>query len=815
MSRDKEDEQLLQDASTLLMLANVAARQVSPLQSPADTPLARNMPAINSTARGKSPQLTPPITPKYAPLDSRQDAPHMQRFYQPQLAAPNRPFYPYAYTGSRLPPLGSFKDVRPDLNKEDSRERDRKAGAGHKVGHVLGSEGHVKPPLILPHPPSNANHKTPNTVKSEPQDNTNGKTNGVKDDMLKKMNRGINVESRKRHNDNVVFAAAALAQAADIPLPLRKPEPEKKKRKKEELNGELKPGNEKIKEENKIDKPKENGTNEGIKRETNEETNKEVSAPAVPVSGLINAPNLESIRVDPDSGIIGCICGIEEDDGFTIQCDLCFRWQHCNCMGFKTNEEVPEDEYQCYLCDPAKNNKFDAESCRKDTALRLEAEKEEKQKKEKRRRSETKEKNEKRKSTAAGLPVLSSLGVLLVPNLENELLEGGVTAEAYQGVYYRLRGNDYKTPEIKARLEKLDLQNLGIEVLSQTQFKQIKFSKLILPNYQKYMEGKGIKPERAKTYVQVKPYIESTKQRFTGISKLGLFISAQGECVIPEGTLVIEYLGEIDSFELYAKNPTNQYGKLGTPKPRVLKVDLPGLSIVVDTRFVGSEARFIRNLCPETANCVVKPVFVSQLKAFKFVVVTTRPIELKEQLEEELRLPWQWDAAHPICNDSRGEVLTEREKVLFSQSVDLLCGYAECACPAPCLLKTKKPRTKRVLPDEAPETRVYILWKERLLLRDRECVEDEPEKPAAPLRDRSGFFQIPFRQQRVPELARGYPAATPLSLAVPLVPDVLAEIRKQVTVAFEPAQPQPPAPAAEPARTVKKLSFADYKKKMR
>lgn len=53
---------------------------------------------------------------------------------------------------------------------------------------------------------------------------------------------------------------------------------------------------------------------------------------------------------DEDSGVIRCICGINDDDGFTIQCDRCLVWQHCACFGMSSSS-VPE-EYLCELCDP-------------------------------------------------------------------------------------------------------------------------------------------------------------------------------------------------------------------------------------------------------------------------------------------------------------------------------------------------------------------------------------------------------------------------------------------------------------------------------
>ena len=46
-----------------------------------------------------------------------------------------------------------------------------------------------------------------------------------------------------------------------------------------------------------------------------------------------------------------CICGIEDDDGFTIQCEQCLVWQHCACMGMTSETSVPE-VYYCEQCDP-------------------------------------------------------------------------------------------------------------------------------------------------------------------------------------------------------------------------------------------------------------------------------------------------------------------------------------------------------------------------------------------------------------------------------------------------------------------------------
>lgn len=50
---------------------------------------------------------------------------------------------------------------------------------------------------------------------------------------------------------------------------------------------------------------------------------------------------------DPEDGVVRCICGYDHDDGFTVQCDTCFVWQHANCVGYFTTNQIPKR----YLCD--------------------------------------------------------------------------------------------------------------------------------------------------------------------------------------------------------------------------------------------------------------------------------------------------------------------------------------------------------------------------------------------------------------------------------------------------------------------------------
>ncbi|KAF7655298.1 hypothetical protein LDENG_00057980 [Lucifuga dentata] len=49
-----------------------------------------------------------------------------------------------------------------------------------------------------------------------------------------------------------------------------------------------------------------------------------------------------------DQEIVRCICEVEEENDFMIQCEECLCWQHGTCMGL-LEENVP-DRYTCYIC---------------------------------------------------------------------------------------------------------------------------------------------------------------------------------------------------------------------------------------------------------------------------------------------------------------------------------------------------------------------------------------------------------------------------------------------------------------------------------
>ncbi|XP_029550400.1 PHD finger protein 20 isoform X3 [Salmo trutta] len=59
--------------------------------------------------------------------------------------------------------------------------------------------------------------------------------------------------------------------------------------------------------------------------------------------------NLGSVALETGAQeIVRCVCEVEEENDFMIQCEECLCWQHGTCMGL-LEENVP-DKYACYIC---------------------------------------------------------------------------------------------------------------------------------------------------------------------------------------------------------------------------------------------------------------------------------------------------------------------------------------------------------------------------------------------------------------------------------------------------------------------------------
>ncbi|XP_009290759.2 PHD finger protein 20-like protein 1 isoform X3 [Danio rerio] len=65
----------------------------------------------------------------------------------------------------------------------------------------------------------------------------------------------------------------------------------------------------------------------------------------------LDSITMEDFQDEDDDGadeIVRCICEMDEENGFMIQCEECMCWQHSVCMGL-LEDSIPE-QYICYIC---------------------------------------------------------------------------------------------------------------------------------------------------------------------------------------------------------------------------------------------------------------------------------------------------------------------------------------------------------------------------------------------------------------------------------------------------------------------------------
>ncbi|KAH3678330.1 hypothetical protein WICMUC_001563 [Wickerhamomyces mucosus] len=515
--------------------------------------------------------------------------------------------------------------------------------------------------------------------------------------------------------------------------------------------------------------------------------------------------------VDPDSGIISCICEIDEDDGYTIQCDKCFRWQHIFCMGIESIDDAPDD-YQCNVCQP---RKLDFQKARTHQVQRINTIK---RRKERRSRypvdqddtnstpsnrvksDDVNDVNDEDKSKEQSVPTkprnkpLNPYG----KNLEENDIRVVGAKDLYKTYFFPLKDYDYQDSDAFNYCSNFDNFPSDIRKLKDLEL-QLKYS----------------------SEITVKPYTEINSKKFNGISKLGLFT----EVSIPQNELIVEYLGEVSLKNRYIQDSRNHYRIWGVEKPNALFVG--DLQIIIDARFSGNLSRFIRRSC--TPNCELIPVKVADQK-IRFVIRSIKPIKHGS----ELTVGWNWDLNHPIRSIVEGnsfDATNDADKPTLVLSVESILTFVECACPSnnDCALSRVKKASAhiyratrkgnntsglKILQHEVKHTPIQerLLLKEHSIIDEIQSIEQEGSN-SFNLHNKNNEEDIeihikPFIYNYIKKKRKLLPTSNTsddsISEYLPIPIDIITEHEKPAvndgSVSF-------------PNKPVKKLSFADYKRK--
>lgn len=511
---------------------------------------------------------------------------------------------------------------------------------GSQAGSHSGSAGDISMhmnPMTSPGPASVALIKDDDDddhLKGSPVDNGIHRSNSNSE------------KTKKSGNKKGMVAAAALAQAATMPLPLkRKAENDRKPAANNSVpmprsGAEEKSPSKQAKSEDKVVE-QEDSFKEAVEEQKLEksETDRFSSVP-------------ESYVVDPDAGIITCICGYEDDDGFTIQCDHCFRWQHAICYGIEHEKDAPDD-FLCNIC----NSRFvDVKLAKKKQQERIRNA----QNKKRRRTANGNIKEVKTKEATSGTKDSRNPGTSEATDhrIEPEAIPSAdpltnivlINAkEAYPTVYLPLTSNDYKD----------------------------KYVELFVKDH---ADDDWVIPYHKLTFkpipIEIKPYSDSNHSRlFPGYPKLAVYLK-QG---CDEGDYIDEFLGEIDFQRKYLEDPRNNYRVWGTAKPKV--IIHPHWPIYIDARLSGNLTRYLRRSCnPNVELVTIKLTNSNNQDEIKFVLRALRFIDKGE----ELHIKWDWDLRHPIWklinHNESIDSIEEPQRYLFIHSIDTILGSCDCAC---------------------------------------------------------------------------------------------------------------------------------------
>lgn len=418
-----------------------------------------------------------------------------------------------------------------------------------------------------------------------------------------------------------------------------------------------------------------------------------------------------------DAGVIRCVCGFDDDDGFTIQCEKCNAWQHGQCVDIYSEQEVPET----YYCNRCSDRKVDVESAiqrqlkRKEneskgggkrktsksvkfrttventdstsngantpktpSTPRIEAtpvsdvfenSKPVNGKKKKRLTVQTSQTNTtSREGSDSDTDVELSTGSKIQNNGGNTSSKSGATKgrsteqilkDAYRAHFVKVEHNIPIGEDVKKALA--EIPNLGLNsdlcsFLSVQEFARIQPVPLV------------VKPVGSTASA-------GNKFKFGGFSKFGVFTSSDSS-TIARGRYVSGLFGEQMLQVDYKKDPINQYRFLGCPKPGVVFV--PGANIAIDGRRMGNEGLLFRPNCT-SPNLKISTIVVGNKDVF-FAAFSCDPVKPGE----ELTIPWEWDEKHPIqklFGSAEDVELEAEEKFCLARTYEFVKQRGiECAC---------------------------------------------------------------------------------------------------------------------------------------
>ncbi|KAJ6258465.1 hypothetical protein Dda_6506 [Drechslerella dactyloides] len=465
------------------------------------------------------------------------------------------------------------------------------------------------------------------------------------------------------------------------------------------------------------------------------------SRPSPTPSNPSSTRNLLSPQDLPNASItseIRCFCGYDLDDGFTIQCDKCSRWQHGICV--KINPKNIPEIFICYYCEIRDLQNDDLKRAKAIQYKRFEGEGRKAPAHPKRtagashRKRETNGSGHSRsvseslshkppspkeqvagKSRARQRPIPPQPHASLPdtsaspdehsptgksPSIERDLAsDSEVPPCVYTKEYTPISSNTIVSPEIDHKIKTWTHDALH---RAKPTINASDSSIPCLPRRYSTSEFHQLIPSG-----HTVRWVSSPEE----LSALGLpLVRLVADAPSKADQFVIEYVGEIGSRTSYIQDTLNQYQRIRHPKAFVLFH--PQLPIYIDARRCGSEARFVRRSCRPNLKFETMVIDGTDLR---FALYTNQPIERGV----ELTIGWEWDPSLPFLRLLNGDLSLEDldAEVLHKMSTwaeVLTTTVGECACVdrETCIMSRLKGDVPVGKPKKAAKAGTKRRWRE-------------------------------------------------------------------------------------------------------
>lgn len=412
-----------------------------------------------------------------------------------------------------------------------------------------------------------------------------------------------------------------------------------------------------------------------------------------------------------DSSEIQCICGFHHDDGFTIACDQCDTWQHGYCVDIDRNA-VPE-KYECPSCRP---RPVDVRRARDYQQQHVDDRGREEKPRRKKPKS-TSSSNPSRKKDSSNATQSSGPGLSISTDRVSVSGKTNTSKESSS----RKRGSNRASVSTKVEPNTnyavdpvngafgtpvgaviSNASSPAMTAATDRNFEGESDTDMEKPQLYKYdftdiTEGKDhYASKEVQNFVNqlhILPHDETVRwlnskdvasilpglsvNRLPGnshsYSPAQHFITVDNQC--HSGQLVALCKGEINLKESYRSNAINQFNLLRHPKPCVFFH--PSQPICIDSRILGSLARFVRRSC--RPNTTLATLILDGGEA-TFGLFATETVSA----ESTLTIGWEWGfcrSIQKIVNGTPAEQLDDgdfQDAVSFATTLTKEIG--ECAC---------------------------------------------------------------------------------------------------------------------------------------